>query len=119
MEILKIGIHDWSHIIESRGFGWKRNDLDDESTTRTKLGTMRRRKIAEKLTLTYKTLSASREVFAALNADLRQPTFTATVLSLDGIVEKEFYCTSFSTTLIGIFDGVEMWDGAEFTLIEV
>lgn len=119
MEILKIGEHDWSHLIESRGFGWKRNDLDDESTTRTKQGTMRRKKIAEKLTLTFKTLSASREVFSALNADLRQPSFAATVLDLDGPVEKEFYCSSFSTTLIGIYNGVEMWDGAEFTLVEV
>ena len=119
MEILKIGEHDWSYLIESRGYGWKRNDLDDESTTRTKQGKMRRKKVAEKLTLTYKTLSASREEFAALNADLQQPTFSATVLGLGGPVEKDFYCTSFSTTLIGIFNGKEMWDGAEFTLIEV
>lgn len=119
MEVLVINGHDWSYLIESRGYGFARNDLDGEETTRTKSGTMRRKKVAEKLTIPMKTLSVSREELAALNEDLSQQTFSATVRTINGTVTKEFYCSSFQTTLIGIFNGVEMWDGAEFTLVEV
>lgn len=119
MELLKIGSNDWSSLIESGGYGWKRNDLDGDSTGRTKDGRMRRDKVAEKLTLTYKTIFASRAALAALNDDLRQETFYATVLDLRGPVTKEFYCSSFTTTLDGIYEGSEFWQGAEFTLIEV
>lgn len=120
MVILKIGDHDWSYLIEWRGYGVTRNDLDDETTTRTKnQGKMRRKKIAEKLTLPFKTIGAPREELASLGKDLSAETFTATVLTLDGQVEKDFYCSSFKTSLAGVVNGVEMWDGAEFTLIEV
>lgn len=119
MVILKIGDHDWSRFIEWRGYGFSRNDLDDETTTRTKGGTMRRKKITEKLTIPLKTMSMSQENLAALNEDLSQQTFAATVQTLNGPVTKEFYCSSFKTSLIGVVNGVEMWDGAEFTLIEV
>lgn len=119
MALLKIGSNDWSTLIESGGYGWKRNDLDSDKTTRTKNGRMRRDKVAEKLTLTYKIRPTSREKLGKLNNDLRQETFYATVLDLNGPVTKEFYCSSFGTTLDGIYNGSEFWQGAEFTLIEV
>lgn len=119
MELLKIGDHDWSPLIESGGYGWKRNDLDGENTTRTKSGRMRRDKVTEKLTLTYKVRPTSRANLASLNEDLRQETFLATILDLSGPVTKEFYCSSFGTTMDGIYSGTEFWQGAEFTLIEV
>ncbi len=119
MELLKIGSNDWTPLIESGGYGWKRNDLDGDNTTRTKSGRLRRDKVAEKLTLSYKVRFTSRENLSKLNNDLRQETFYATVLDLSGPVTKEFYCSSFSTTLDGIYSGTEFWQGAEFTIIEV
>lgn len=119
MEIFVTNGHDWSYLIEWRGYGFNRNDLDGEETTRVKSGTMRRKKITEKLTIPMKTISAPRETLAALDADLRRETFAATVRTLDGSVTKKFYCSSFETALAGVVNGVEMWDGAEFTLIEV
>ena len=45
MEFLKINHHDYSSFVEYKGYGWSRNDLDSEKTTRVKNGDLRRKKV--------------------------------------------------------------------------
>lgn len=38
MEVLIINGTDYSDFIATKGYGWSRNDLDSDKTTRTKMG---------------------------------------------------------------------------------
>lgn len=85
MEVLIINGTDYSSAIATKGYGWSRNDLDSDKTTRTKNGTMRRDKITTKRKLRYTTRSVKRDVLAKLDDDLnigaiscRTPAQTAT-----------------------------------------
>lgn len=57
MEVLIINGTDYSDFIATKGYGWSRNDLDSDKTTRTKDGKMRRDKITSKRKLNYTTRS--------------------------------------------------------------
>lgn len=118
-EILKINGHDWSRLIESKGYGWSRNDLDSDKTTRTKDGKMRRDKICTKRKLTYTTLPSSKADLAALDDDLSAATFSATYIDLHGEMTRTFYCSSFATSMIEAVGARESWGSASFTLVEV
>lgn len=119
MEILIINGHDYSRYIESKGYGWSREDLDTENTVRTKDGRLRREKITTKRKLSYKLMNMSRELLTQLDNDLSQPTFYATYLDLHGRMSREFYCSSFRTDLDTAADGRQQWSGASFNMIEV
>lgn len=119
MDILIINGHDYSRFIERGGYGWERNDLDSEKTTRTKDGTMRRDKITTKRKCSYKLVNMSREEMAALDSDLSLETFAATTLDLHGQSTRTYYCSSFSATLEEYSDGVDSWGEAAFNMIEV
>ena len=69
MEVLIINGNDYSSAIEAKGYGWSRNDLDSENTTRTKDGKMRRDKITTKRKLSYTTRSIPRDMLAKLDND--------------------------------------------------
>jgi len=118
-EILRIGGHDWSSIIQSKGYGWTRNDLDTDQTKRTKDGKIRRDKIGTKRKLSFTTMPVSQETLAQLDDDLSATTFNATYLDLHGVMTREFYCTSFETTLTQVIDGCNSWASATFNIIEV
>lgn len=118
-EILKIGNLDLSPYIQRKGYGWTRNDLDSEKTTRTKDGRLRRYKITDKRKLQYSLIGMTREELAALDTALSEATFTATYLDLHGVMTKTFYCSSFSATLAEAYDDGEAWEGAEISMIEV
>ena len=64
MEILKINGHDYSTYVKSKGFGWSREDLDSDKTTRTKNGKMRRHKITTKRKLSYAMLEMNQNLSA-------------------------------------------------------
>jgi hypothetical protein len=49
MEVFIINGTDYSSAIATKGYGWSRNDLDSDKTTRTKDGKMRRDKITTKM----------------------------------------------------------------------
>lgn len=119
MEILIIGGTDYSDLIASKGYGWSRNDLDSEKTTRTKDGKMRRVKITTKRKLTYTTRPAKRADLAALDAALSEATFQATYLDLHGKRTGTFYCSSFECELEEAAGNTEVWGGAKFSMIEV
>lgn len=119
MEILIINGNDYSRYIKQKGVGWARNDLDSDKTTRTKDGRMRRQKITTKRKLTFTMLRMSRELMAQLDNDLSAQTFRATYRDLHGTQTREFYCSSFSATLSDVQNGVDIWEGASFSLIEV
>lgn len=120
MNILTINGTDYSRFIEKSGYGWSREDLDSEKTTRTKDGRMRRDKITSKRKLSYALMHITREQLAQLDDDLSPPTFNVTYFDLHGAMTKEFYCSSFSATLDTAYseDGTA-WSEASFNLIEV
>ena len=117
-EVLIINGHDWSRLIESKGYGWTRNDLDSDQTKRPKNGIMRRDKIGSKRKLSFTTMPAPREKLAQLDDDLSATFFQATYLDLHGVMTRTFYCTSFETTAEEVGDGHESWASAAFSLIE-
>ena len=120
MNILTINGHDYSQYIGSSGYGWSREDLDSDKTTRTKDGNMRRYKITTKRKLSYTLLHMTRELLAQLDTDLSPATFSVTYWDLHGAMTKTFYCSSFSATLDMVQDGeYEQWSDASFNLIEV
>lgn len=119
MEVLIINGNDYSSAIEAKGYGWSRNDLDSENTTRTKDGRMRRDKITTKRKLSYTTRSIPRNMLARLDNDLNKTTCTVKYLDLHGIRTSEFYCSSMECTLEQAADDNEVWGGATFNLIEV
>lgn len=117
-EVLIINGHDWSRLIEAKGYGWTRNDLDSADTGRPKSGLMRRDKVATKRKLTFKTMPASREKLAMLDDDLSQTFFDATYLDLHGIMTKTFYCTAFETSVEEVGEDYEKWMSASFNIVE-
>lgn len=119
MEVLVINGHDYSRFIEQKGYGWSRNDLDSEQTTRLKNGNMRRKKITTKRKLSYTLMNMTRDQLAQLDTDLSIETFPARYLDLHGEQTRNFYCSSFQATLSDVSNGVESWGGASFSMTEV
>lgn len=119
MELLEINGHDYSRYIEEKGYGWSRNDLDSEDTTRLKNGTLRRHKITTKRKLSYTMMNMSRELLSQLDRDLSKPTLRVTYLDLHGRSTRSFYCSSFQATLSSVSNGEDRWEGASFSMTEV
>ena len=117
-EVLVINGHDWSSIIQGKGYGWTRNDLDSSQTKRPKNGLMRRDKVGTKRKLSFTTMPAPREKLAQLDDDLSQTFFDVTYLDLHGVMTRTFYCTSFETSLAEAAEGHEDWESASFNIIE-
>jgi hypothetical protein len=119
LDVLIINGHDYSGYVARRGYGWSREDLDSDKTTRTKDGTLRRDKIAEKRKLSYTMLDMSRELLAQLDQDLSAATFSVTYMDLHGRYTKTFYCSSFSVTLAETYGDESVWEDASFNITEV
>lgn len=120
MDILIINGHNYSHFVERKGYGWSRNDLDSEQTTRLKNGTLRRQKITTKRKLTYKVFRMTREELARLDDDLSVPTVLVKYFDLHGERSSRFYCSSFAVDMEEVDSvGTDYWGGASFTLTEV
>ena len=119
MEVLVINGHDYTSFVESKGYGWSREDLDSEKTTRTKDGKLRRDKIGTKRKLSYNMFHMTRAQLAQLDDDLSQPTFSATYQDLHGVMTKTFYCSSFSAALATAYDEDGAWEDATFNMNEV
>mgnify|MGYP001032293178 CR=1 FL=1 len=117
-EVLKINGHDWSGIIQSKGYGWTRNDLDTDQTKRPKNGVLRREKIGTKRKISFTTMPAPREKLAQLDDDLSEEFFDATYLDLHGVMTRTFYCTSFETSVVEVGEDYESWSSATFSMIE-
>lgn len=119
MELLIINGHDYSRYIERKGYGWSRNDLDSENTTRTKNGRLRRDKITTKRKLSYTLMNMTQEQLAQLDDDLSKDTFSATFEDLHGSMTREFYCSSFAATIAEVSGETAQWEGASFSMTEV
>ena len=117
-EILIINGHDYSRLIEAKGYGWTRNDLDASDSGRPKTGLMRRDKVCTKRKLSFTNMPAPREVLAQLDDDLSDTFFTATYLDLHGPMTRTFYCTSFETALAEAAGEHQDWEAATFSIIE-
>lgn len=112
--------HDYSAYVKIDGYSWSRNDIDSEKTTRTKDTKLRRDKLGTKRKLSYNMVPMPREIAALLDDDLNQPTFKARILDLHGEQIRTFYCSRFPANLRRVYeDGVELWKGVSFDMIEV
>ena len=116
-EILIINGHDWSSLVQRKGYGWTRNDLDSDQTKRPKNGVLRRVKIGTKRKLSFTTRPLPRERLAQLDDDLSSTFFDARYLDLHGVMTKTFYCSSFETSVVEAGEGGE-WASASFALVE-
>lgn len=112
--------HDYTPYIKRGGFTYSRNDLDSEQTKRTKDGTLRRKKITEKLKFPFTIRSIPREILAQLDTDLRQETFEFIYYGIHGEGQSVFYCSSFEVTLEEVTqDGKsELWNETTFNVTE-
>ncbi|MCI8714306.1 MAG: hypothetical protein HFF66_00725 [Oscillospiraceae bacterium] len=120
MDLLIINGHDYSKFIKNTGYGWTRNDLDSDKSTRTKDGRLRRDKIGTKRKITYEVMGMTRQQLAQLDDDLSKDTFSATYMDLHGTATKEFYCSSFGGRLTTTRrDDDTSWQSDPFTIIEV
>lgn len=120
MDLLIINGHDYSKFIKNTGYGWSRNDLDSDKSTRTKDGRLRRDKIATKRKLTYELMGMTRGQLAQLDDDLSQDTFDATFMDLHGQMTKEFYCSTFEANLTStVRDDGTAWKSGAFSITEV
>lgn len=119
MDILKIGSHDYSSKVKTKGLGWSRNDVDDETTTRLKNGDLRRKKLTTKRKISYSMTPMSQEELAQLDNDLSLGTFDATYLDLHGVQTRTFYCSSLSTTVMFTRGDVPVYGETTFSIIEV
>lgn len=120
MELLVINGHDYSKFIKRKGYGWSRNDLDSDKSTRTKDGLMRRVKIATKRKITYDVIGMTRAEIAQLDDDLSETTFNVTYMDLHGKRTGKFYCANFSADLNTITtEAAGSWEAASFNITEV
>lgn len=120
MDLLIINGHDYSRYVKNTGYGWGRNDLDSEKSTRTKNGRLRRDKIGTKRKITYEVMGMTRAQLAQLDDDLSKTTFWATYMDLHGQMTKEFYCANFNARLTTTQrDDEYTWKSDPFTLTEV
>ena len=118
-EILIINGHDYSRFIKRKGYGWTRNDLDSEKTTRTKDGTMRRQKVTTKRKCSYELMNMTQADLARLDSDLSLETFSATYLDIHGVQTRTFYSSSLSATCVDCSGDSAEWDSASFSMTEV
>lgn len=113
---------DVSPFILRSGYGWSRNDLDSEKTTRLKNTKIRRDKLGTKRSLSIELRATggelTRERLAQLDDLLSKKIYTATYMDLHGIQTRNFYTTSFTTTLDEVDEDGELWSGASFDMIE-
>ena len=120
MNVLVINGNDYTRYIEDGGFEWSRDDVDSEKTVRVKTGNMRRDKITEKRTLTYKMLPMPEELAAQLDTDLHASEFSVQYHDLHGQQTRKFYCSKFPAKLHQVVkEGNLMWDGISFNLHEI
>lgn len=120
MELLIINGHDYSEFIKRKGYGWSRNDLDSEKSTRTKDGKMRRDRITTKRKLSFALGGMTREQLGQLDEDLFLLSFTVSYLDLHGQQTREFYCSTFNADMVTSTNtGPGSWEAAEFTITEI
>lgn len=109
------------NYLDADGFKWSVNDLDSEEAGRTLDGVMHRGRVAtkRKLELTCKPLT-TQQAKVVLNAIM--PEFVNVIVTdplAGGNVSLTMYCSARPANLRTIYDnGVELWNGIAFNLIE-
>ncbi len=120
MDLLIINGHDYSKFILHEGYGWARNDLDSEKSTRTKDGVMRRDRITTKRKLTFTLSGMTKEQVAQLDEDLQLVSFTVSYMDLHGQQTREFYCANFEATMVtATHNGPGCWATKPFSMTEI
>lgn len=120
--------HDYTALVQSTGYGWQRNDLDDESSGRTLDGVMHRKRIAQKRVLQVKMRRMDGTTFKQLLADLQPVTSKWTYVepadptNLTNITKVGRFYNSQATGTLVFADGSDStmyWDDVSFQLTEV
>ena len=120
--------HDYTAYVISSGYGWQRNDLDDESSGRTLDGVAHRKIVAEKRVLNIKMRRMDDAIFKQLCADLKPATSKWTYVEpaeptnlTNSTKVGRFYNSQATGTLV-FGDGSTnklYWDEVQFQLTEV
>lgn len=119
--VLIINGHDYTEYVTAYGgFGWARNDLDSDKSTRTKDGTMRRDRITTKRKLTLTLSRMDRATAAQLDDDLSLLNVQVTYEDLHGRQTRMFYCANVEMTMnTAKHDGTNSWTVKNISLTEV
>ena len=110
---------DFSDCVKVSGLKWKKSDLDDEKSGRTKDTVMHRYVKGKKrqLTVTCKRLEYARG--HALAVALDKPFVQVKFLDLRlGVITKTFYGTDIEATVVGTVGSKTFFDSTKFTLVE-
>lgn len=120
--------HDYTAYVVSTGYGWQRNDLDDESSGRTLDGIMHRSRIAQKRVLQIKMRRMDNATYKQLLADLKPLTSKWTYVEpaeptnlTNSTKVGRFYNSQATGTLVFGDSGTNTlyWDEIQFQLTEV
>lgn len=110
---------DFSDCVKVSGLKWKKLDLDDPKSGRTKNSIMQRTILGKKrqMTVTCRRLTYARG--HALAVALDKPFVRIKYLDLRlGITTKTFYGTDIESTTVGTVDSETWFDDTRFTLTE-
>lgn len=118
--ILEINGVDMTPYIAFGGLKWTRSDIDSPNTGRTMDGTMQRGRVTTKIRLdiTCRPLEAT-QVQTVLNAIYPEFVTVRYTDPMSGVVTKTMYSNNNPATyLIRRKNGIELWNGITFPLIE-
>ena len=118
--ILEINGVDMTPYIAFGGVKWTRSDIDSPNTGRTMDGTMQRGRVTTKIRLdiTCRPLKDT-QVQTVLNAIYPEFVTVRYTDPMSGVVTKTMYSNNNPATyLIRRKNGIELWNGITFPLIE-
>lgn len=121
--VFEVNGHDYAPYVKAKtGFGWSRNNINDEDAGRDKADEMHTMVTSHQRTLTMKLGPMPFEIAQQLEADLEAGDDGVTVKYPDlndGICTRLFYNTTITAAIERFTkDGVEL-DDINFTLISV
>lgn len=121
MFTMKINGVDITPFIKNRGVKWTRSDVDGPNAGRSMSGDMIRDRQATKIRWDISCVPLTQEQLSQI-LTLIEPewvTVTYTDIQTNSIKTGKFYTNNFSASvLLRRKDGLEMWDGLSFPLIQ-
>lgn len=121
MFTMKINGVDITPFIKNRGVKWTRSDVDGPNAGRSMSGDMIRDRQATKIRWDISCVPLTQEQLSQI-LTLIEPewvTVTYTDIQTNSLKTGKFYTNNFSASvLLRRKDGLEMWDGLSFPLIQ-
>lgn len=118
--VFKINGVDMLPYIEEGGFKWQRSDLESSNAGRAMDGLMRRGRVATKVRLDITCMPLrSEDASKVLKAIYPEYVSVEYTDPMDGLCVRTMYSNNNPATLTCAYkDGMELWSGISFPLIE-